>query len=128
MIRTDCLVIGAGFAGSAYALLAAKEGLEVQLLSLGGPLQANSDWAQGGIVYDISDQPELLARDIMEASAGTANPAAVDQLVREGPAAVREILIDEGAVAKPPFPALHAAADQARLGRGVAGQPGDVVR
>jgi len=67
----------------------------VQLLSLGGPLDANSDWAQGGIIYDTSTDPELLARDILEASDGTANPAAVRQLVTEGPKAVQELLIDD---------------------------------
>jgi L-aspartate oxidase len=95
VIRTDCLVIGSGFAGSAYALYAARAGLDVQILSLGGPLEANSDWAQGGIIYDTSTDPELLARDILEASDGTANPAAVRQLVTEGPKAVRELLIDD---------------------------------
>lgn len=95
IIRTDCLVIGAGLAGSAYALAAARAGLAVELLSLAEPLAANSDWAQGGIIYDTTPDPASLARDIMEASDGTANPAAIDQLVREGPAAVRELLIDE---------------------------------
>ena len=95
VVRTDCLVIGGGFAGSAYALYAAKAGLDVALLSLGGPLEANSDWAQGGIIYDTSPDPELLTRDILEASDGTANPAAIRQLVTEGPVAVRELLLDE---------------------------------
>ncbi|MGD2127846.1 MAG: FAD-binding protein [Lysobacterales bacterium] len=95
VIRTDCLVIGAGLAGSAYALRAARSGLDVQLLSLGGPLDANSNWAQGGIIYDEPGDPDLLASDIIEASDGTSNPAAVEQLVREGPSAVRELLIDE---------------------------------
>ena len=94
-LRTDCLVIGSGLAGAAYALHAANAGLDVQLLSLGGPAEANSDWAQGGIIYDTSTEPELLAKDIMDASDGTANPAAVRQLVEEGPQAVRELLIDE---------------------------------
>lgn len=94
-LRTDCLVIGAGLAGSAYALRAAGLGLKVELLSLDGPLQANSDWAQGGIIYDAGHDPALLARDIMEASDNAANPAAVDHLVREGPRAVEELLIDE---------------------------------
>jgi L-aspartate oxidase len=98
VIRTDCLVIGGGFAGSAYALYAAEAGLDVALLSLGGPLEANSDWAQGGIIYDTSPDPELLTRDILEASDDTANPAAVRQLVTEGPAAVRELLLDQLAV------------------------------
>ena len=53
-LRTDCLVIGAGLAGSAYALEAAKRGLAVELLSLSEPLAANSDWAQGGIIYDTT--------------------------------------------------------------------------
>ena len=95
IIRTDCLVIGAGLAGSAYALHAARAGLAVELLSLAEPLVANSDWAQGGIIYDTTPDPASLARDIREASDGTANPAAIDQLVREGPAAVKELLLDE---------------------------------
>jgi L-aspartate oxidase len=95
VIRTDCLVIGGGLAGSTYALYAAKAGLRVTLLSLGGALEANSDWAQGGIIYDTSPDPELLVRDILEASDGTANPAAVRQLVAEGATAVRELLLDE---------------------------------
>ncbi len=94
-IRTDCLVIGAGLAGSAYALHAARAGLNVELLSLAEPLVANSDWAQGGIIYDTTPDPTSLARDIMDASDGTAYPAAIDQLVREGPAAVKALLLDE---------------------------------
>ena len=99
IIRTDCLVIGAGLAGSAYALAAAKHGLAVELLSLSEPLAANSDWAQGGIIYETAPDPSQLARDIIEASDGTSNPVAVDHLVREGPAAVKELLLDEIGVA-----------------------------
>ena len=95
IFRTDCLVIGSGLAGSAYALHAARAGLAVELLSLSEPLVANSDWAQGGIIYDTTPDPASLARDIQEASDHTANPAAIEQLVREGPAAVRELLLDE---------------------------------
>lgn len=94
-IETDCLVLGAGLAGSAYALHAARAGLRVELLSLAEPLIANSDWAQGGIIYGAGTDPAQLARDIHEASAGTANPAAIDQLVREGPTAVKSLLLDE---------------------------------
>ena len=94
-IHTDCLVLGAGLAGSAYALRMAKAGHKVELLSLGEPLQANSDWAQGGIIYDTSPDPAKLTNDIMAASDDTANPAAIAQLVAEGPAAVKELLLDE---------------------------------
>ena len=95
IIPTDCLVLGAGLAGSAYALHAARAGLKVELLSLAEPLQANSDWAQGGIIYDTSPDPAKLTQDILDASDGTANPAAISQLVHEGPAAVKELLLDE---------------------------------
>ncbi|HWA87050.1 MAG TPA: L-aspartate oxidase [Opitutus sp.] len=95
VIRTDCLVIGAGLAGSAYALQMAERGFSVELLSLADPLAANSDWAQGGIIYEgTTPDPASLARDIFAASDYTANPAAVEQLVREGPQAVKELLID----------------------------------
>jgi L-aspartate oxidase len=94
VLRTDCLVIGAGLAGCSYALRAAEAGLQVTLLSLDGPLAANSDWAQGGIIYDTSPDPAILAADILAASDGTANPLAIEQLVREGPTAVRETLLD----------------------------------
>jgi L-aspartate oxidase len=109
IVHTDCLVLGAGLAGSAYALHAAKAGFKVELLSLGAPLQANSDWAQGGIIYDTSPDPAQLARDILTASDGVANPAAIDQLAHEGPAAVRELLIDELGVGfdRQPDGALH---------------------
>ncbi len=95
ILRTDCLVIGAGLAGAAYALQAAKHGLSVELLSLAEPLAANSDWAQGGIIYDTTRDPTALAKDIFEASDRTANPIAVDHLVREGPRAVEEFLLEE---------------------------------
>jgi aspartate oxidase len=91
IIRTDCLVIGSGLAGSAYALHAARAGLDVCLVSKGGPYAANSDWAQGGIIYDREGAAGSLAEDIMEASDNSANPAAIEQLVREGPAAVEEL-------------------------------------
>ena len=98
ILRTDCLVIGAGLAGSAYALQAAKLGLSVELLSLADPLAANSAWAQGGIIYETSPDPSSLAKDIFEASDQTANPVAIEHLVREGPAAVRELLLEDAQV------------------------------
>ncbi len=109
IVRTDCLVLGAGLAGSAYALHAARAGFKVELLSLGAPLQANSDWAQGGIIYDTAPDPAQLARDIADASDGTANPAAIDQLVSAGPAAVKELLLDDLQVGfdRGPDGALH---------------------
>jgi L-aspartate oxidase len=94
-IRTDCLVIGAGLAGLAYALHAARAGLDVAVISKGGDYDANSDRAQGGIIYDLEGSSGLLAKDIMEASAGTANPAAIDHLVQNGPPAIEELLMGD---------------------------------
>jgi L-aspartate oxidase len=94
VLATDCLVIGSGLAGSAYALRMAAAGFAVEVLTLGSPLACNSDWAQGGIIYDAGDAPDLLAEDIMAASDGTSNRAAVEQLVREGPRAVEEVLLE----------------------------------
>jgi len=95
-IRTDCLVIGAGLAGCAYAHYASKLGMSVTLvcadeLSKG----ANSQWAQGGIIFDTSVNADQLKRDIIAASDGTSNPEAVDSLVHHGQAAVQSLLLDE---------------------------------
>ena len=43
---------------------AARAGLRVELLSLGESLQANSDWAQGGIIYDTNPDPAQLTRAV----------------------------------------------------------------
>lgn len=99
-LRTDCLVIGAGLAGGAYAHYAAQHGHRSLVLAAAEDMaQANSDWAQGGIIYDLDFDGAALAEDIDKASDHTANPAAVDWLVRHGPGAVRELLIDELQVA-----------------------------
>lgn len=89
-------MIGTGLAGCAYAHYAAKLGMKVTLicpdeLSKG----ANSQWAQGGIIYDTSVDPEQLKKDIINASDNTANPEAVDSLVEHGQAAVQSLLLDE---------------------------------
>ena len=97
--RTDCLVIGAGAAGAVYALQAARAGLHVTLITGAAELRAsNSLWAQGGIIYDTGDG-DLLRADIDAASGHSANPAAVDAIVRDGPRLVRELLIDDLTVA-----------------------------
>ena len=55
---------------------------------------ANSQWAQGGIIFDTSYHPEQLEKDIIVASDYTSNPAAVASLVQEGQAAVQDLLLD----------------------------------
>ena len=97
--RTDCLVIGAGVAGAVYTLQAARAGLHVTLITGAEELQAsNSLWAQGGIIFDQEDG-DLLRADLDAASAHSANPAAVDTLIDQGPRVVRELLIEDLQVA-----------------------------
>ncbi|RZV12297.1 L-aspartate oxidase [Natrinema hispanicum] len=91
---TDVLVVGSGIAGCAAALSAAREGADVLLLTKATkPADASTDWAQGGISTTRND-PESLKEDIIAASDGTADPAAVDTLVNHADDAVEDVLID----------------------------------
>jgi len=95
-MTTDILVIGAGMAGSVAALTAADEGREVLLATKNENLHGGSTYyAQGGIVYrGHEDSPEKLKADIMKAGAGHSFGEAVDVLCQDGPALVKELLID----------------------------------
>jgi len=96
--RVDCLVIGTGLSGSIYALQAAREGLKVEILSIGDANDTNSDWAQGGIIYNQDLEKKSLIDDILNAGSNTSNLAAVENLVTEGAGAVKDWLIDSLAV------------------------------
>jgi L-aspartate oxidase len=96
MKTCDLLVIGCGIAGASLALQLAQKGLHIIVLSASkDPLESNSAWAQGGIVFaGLNDTPALLAKDIFDAGAGLCNPAAVDLLTSRGPKLVQDFLID----------------------------------
>jgi L-aspartate oxidase len=100
-IQTEVLVIGAGIAGCAAALSAARAGAEVLLMTHSSdPLDSNTGHAQGGIVtYGPADSPELLAKDIMEAGGGLCHPEAVYHLAQNAPPLLDRLLIRELAVA-----------------------------
>ncbi|ELZ13633.1 fumarate reductase/succinate dehydrogenase flavoprotein domain-containing protein [Halovivax asiaticus JCM 14624] len=92
--RTDVLVVGSGIAGCAAALGAARDGAAVCLLTKASrPDEASTDWAQGGISTTRGD-PESLKQDVLAASAGTADDAAVDVLVENADEAVQDVLVD----------------------------------
>ncbi len=94
--HTDCLIIGSGLAGSAFAHYTAKQGLECALVSSDALVTtANSDWAQGGIIFHDQDDAAQLSEDIMRAGDGAANKKAIESLVKNGPGAVKSFLIDE---------------------------------
>ncbi len=89
------VVIGGGIAGSAAALAAARRGAEVVILTkLPDPEEANTRYAQGGIIYTGSDDSAgLLVRDILGAGEGSRAPAELVSL--EGPPLVRGVLIED---------------------------------
>ena len=96
IVDTDCLVLGSGLAGSAYAYHMGRHGYDVTLLASDKPRKsANSNWAQGGIIYHDLEDAESLRQDIQNASGGTANPAAIDALVANGSQAVKRLLLDD---------------------------------
>jgi L-aspartate oxidase len=91
---TDVLVVGAGIAGLAAALEADRKGADVTVATKAErPEEASTWWAQGGIAV-TRDDPEQFARDIHDASAGTADETAVETLVTEADDAVTDILVD----------------------------------
>jgi len=92
--RTDVLVVGSGIAGLSAAFAADRAGANVTLVTKAErPEDASTWWAQGGIAVS-RDDPAGFARDIHEASAGTADPEAVDTLVENATEAVRDVLVD----------------------------------
>jgi L-aspartate oxidase len=95
----DVLVVGSGVAGLAAALAAARQGNEVVVATKATrPEAASSWWAQGGIAV-ARDHPDRFRRDIVAASDDTADPDAVDVLVENANAAVRDVLVETLGVA-----------------------------
>jgi len=92
--RTDVVVVGSGIAGLTCALHLREAGLHVTVVTKVNIDDGSTRWAQGGIaaVLDPLDTPEAHARDTLVAGVGLGDPEAVDVLVREGPARVRELM------------------------------------
>lgn len=96
-IITDILVIGSGLSGSAAAIIAARKGMQVLLVTREEQLEECNTWyAQGGIIFrGGEDSPEMLVQDILAAGAGMCYPPAAELLAREGPRLVQSFLIDD---------------------------------
>ncbi|MBR9989963.1 MAG: L-aspartate oxidase [Gemmatimonadetes bacterium] len=92
----DVLVIGSGIAGLTFALKAAAHA-SVHVVTKKERAASSTNYAQGGIAAVMSrdDSLDLHVRDTLVAGAGLCHLRAVESLVREGPARVRD-LIDWG--------------------------------
>lgn len=92
-VAADIIVVGSGIAGLSYALKAADQA-RVLLITKKERAASSTNYAQGGIaaVMDPQDSLELHVRDTLVAGAGLCHPEAVQMLVREGPARVRELM------------------------------------
>ncbi|MEV0892072.1 L-aspartate oxidase [Promicromonospora sp. NPDC050262] len=98
-VEADAIVVGSGIAGLTAALELRTRVPRVVLVTKGELSSGSTVWAQGGIAaaLDPSDSPEAHLADTLAAGGGLSDPEAVQVLVTEGPARVRE-LVARGAV------------------------------
>ncbi len=91
-IRTRFLVVGSGVAGLHTARRASSEG-DVMVLTKMSLFDSATAYAQGGIAAALGagDSPELHWKDTLAAGAALCDSKAVEVLVEEGPARVREL-------------------------------------
>ncbi len=91
-LQTRILVVGSGIAGLHTAWRAAEHG-QVLLLTKRSLFDSATAYAQGGIAAALGagDSPELHRQDTLAAGAALCDAAAVQVLVEEGPARVREL-------------------------------------
>ena len=91
-IRTRFLVVGSGVAGLHTAWRASSEG-DVMVLTKRSLFDSATAYAQGGIAAALGagDSPELHRKDTLAAGAALCDAEAVEVLVEEGPARVREL-------------------------------------
>jgi L-aspartate oxidase len=93
----DVLVIGSGIAGLSFALKIAQRGHSVAILTKKTKAESNTNYAQGGIavVTSQADGVESHVRDTLVAGDGLCDEKVVREIVRDGPARVKE-LVDLG--------------------------------
>src|ERR1700759_5048991 len=95
MTRTvDFLVVGSGIAGLSFALKAAKHG-KVLIVTKSNEDESNTKYAQGGVAVVVDkkeDSFEKHIEDTLIAGDGLCDKDAVEIVVKEGPARIKEII------------------------------------
>jgi L-aspartate oxidase len=91
---TDCLILGSGVAGLRAAIEAASAGSEVILVCKKNLEDSNTWNAQGGIasVLDSEDSFSSHIDDTLKTGCGICTLETVEQVVKDGPALVKELL------------------------------------
>lgn len=92
-LEADVLVAGTGIAGLTFALRA-SEYADVLVVTKKERIESNTNYAQGGVaaVLGAHDSVGLHVRDTLLAGAGLCHRRAVEELAREGPDRVRELM------------------------------------
>ncbi len=92
-IQTDVLVVGSGIAGLSFALKACHYA-DVVVVTKKERVESNTNYAQGGVaaVFDPEDSHAIHVADTLVAGAGLCHGRSVEELVREGPERVRELM------------------------------------
>ncbi len=93
--KYDCLVIGSGIAGMSFALKAARDGARVAIICKSSLDEANTFFAQGGVAsvtnMEVDDFDKHI-NDTMIAGDWLSKPEAVEKVVRNAPAQIRELI------------------------------------
>lgn len=93
--KFDYLVIGSGIAGMSFALKAARKGRKVAIICKSTLEEANTNFAQGGIASVTNlevDNFEKHIHDTMVAGDWLSDPDAVEQVVRNAPSQINELI------------------------------------
>lgn len=92
-LQTDILVIGSGIAGLSYAIKTAKFA-KVLLITKKEQAESNTNYAQGGIatVTSADDSYDLHIKDTLECGVGLCHTGAVEQIVKNGPKLINELI------------------------------------
>jgi len=93
----DVLVVGSGIAGLSFALKVAQRGHSVAILTKKNKADSNTNRAQGGIAVVMAQTDDFAkhTHDTLVAGDGLCDERVVEEIVRDGPARVRE-LVDIG--------------------------------